>query len=102
MAEEVKVAETPAPEVKASEKTIETKSTVTETKADAKAPVEKAVTPDDKAKPATDTKAETPAEELKTLLDEAGEEKVETKEGEEKVIPAKYEFKLPEGMTLDE
>ncbi len=58
---------------------------------------------DNKTKPATDikveTKPETPAAELKTLLDEAGEE--EGNEAEVKVVPEKYDFKLPEGMTLD-
>lgn len=89
--------------------------TETETKTDSATTEATKVTPaktetvDTKTKPVTETKTETkakveetPAEELKSLLDEAGEEKTETKDGETKVIPAKYEFKLPEGMTLDE
>lgn len=103
MAEEVKSevkVETPVAEVKVETKTAEV---IPEA---AKATAEKTPVVDNKTKPVTETKtetkAETPAEELKSLLDEAGEEKVETKEGEEKVVPAKYEFKLPEGMTLDE
>jgi hypothetical protein len=67
---------------------------------------------DDKTAPVPEVKAETkaevkPAEELKSLLDEAGEEVKLDKDGkpiaaEAKVIPDKYEFKLPEGVTLDE
>lgn len=67
---------------------------------------------DDKSKPVAETKTEAkadvkPAEELKTLLDEADEEEKLDKDGnpikEEKVVvPEKYEFKLPEGVTLDE
>ncbi len=63
---------------------VEQKTTPTETKPEAKA----------------EEKVETPAEELKTLLDEAGVEKEEVKEAVS--VPEKYEFKLPEGMTLDE
>lgn len=69
-------AETKAPETKT---TVEMKETKTEVKDEGKA-----------------------AEELKSLLDEAGEE---GKEGEEKAevkSPEKYEFKLPEGMVMDE
>lgn len=68
---------------------------------------------DDKSKPAETAKPETkadvkPAEELKTLLDEASEEEVKLdKDGNpieavKSVVPEKYEFKLPEGITLDE
>lgn len=55
---------------------------------------------DDKSKPVDTKAAEKPIEESKSLLDEASEE--EKKEGEAKVVPEKYEFKLPEGITLDE
>lgn len=68
---------------------------------------------DDKSKPVTDAKTDVkegevkPADELKTLLDEAGEEEKLDKDGnpikEVKAnVPEKYEFKLPEGVTLDE
>ena len=77
----------------------------------AKAAPETARPADNKSAPAKEGKseakaAETPAEELKTLLDEANEEEVKLdKDGnpikEAKVVPEKYEFKLPEGMTLD-
>jgi hypothetical protein len=71
----------------------------------APAPVAAAPVVDNKTTPAAevkpDVKAEVkPAEELKSLLDEAGEEEV--KVAEAKVVPDKYSFKLPEGMTLDE
>jgi hypothetical protein len=68
---------------------------------------------EDQTKPAINVKPETkaevkPAEELKTLLDEAGAEEVKLdKDGkpiEEKkvVVPDTYEFKLPKGVTLDD
>lgn len=68
---------------------------------------------DDKSKPATNAKPETkadikPAEELKTLLDEAGEEEVKLDkdgkpiEAKKVVVPENYKFNLPEGVTLDE
>jgi hypothetical protein len=67
---------------------------------------------DDKTAPVPEVKAETkdvkPAEELKSLLDEADEAEVKLdKDGkpivaEAKIVPEKYEFKLPEGVTLDE
>lgn len=66
---------------------------------------------DDKSKPVAETKPVSevkPAEELKTLLDEAGEEEVKLdKDGNpikevKSVVPENYEFKLPEGVTLDE
>lgn len=100
------MAETAVEEKPAVVATPETKSPVTEAKPAAQAPGDKPVTTDDKSKPATETKTETkvetPAEELKTLLDEAGEEKPEDGKTIEKTVPEKYEFKLPEGMTLDE
>ena len=93
MPEEIKT-ETKTAEVKASEtaKVISEVTPVVETKVEVK--------PEAKVEVKVETKPETPAEELKTLLDEAGEEK--KVEGEQKVIPEKYEFKLPEGVTLDE
>ena len=69
---------------------------------------------DDKTAPVPEVKAEAkaevkPAEALKTLLDEAGEEEVKLgedgkplPEAKKVVVPEKYEFKLPEGVTLDE
>ena len=68
---------------------------------------------DDKTAPLPEVKAEVksevkPAEELKSLLDEASEEEVKLdKDGKpieevKSVVPEKYEFKLPEGVTLDE
>lgn len=79
-----------------------TASVITEV---AKATPAKADVVDNKAKPAeaakTEAKPETPAQELKTLLDEASED--EMKEGEVKSnVPEKYDFKLPEGMVLDD
>lgn len=106
MAEETKPIET-APIVE----TKETKITPAPTEATKVTPAKTDVV-DNKTKPVTETKtetkAETPAEELKTLLDEASEEEVKLdKDGkpilaEAKIVPEKYEFKLPEGMTLDE
>ena len=77
----------------------------------AKATPEQKPVVEDKSKP-VETKAEDkpvqkPAEELKTLLDEASEDEVKLGPdgkpivAEAKVIPEKYTFKLPEGMTLD-
>ena len=91
---------------------VETKTA--EVKPDAaKATTEKAPVVETKAAPVAEVKveskvAETPAAELKTLLEEASEEEVKLdKDGkpivaEGKVVPEKYDFKLPEGMTLDE
>ena len=70
--------------------------------------VETKVAPETKVEVKTETKVETPAAELKSLLDEASEKEVKLdKDGnpikeDAKVIPEKYEFKLPEGVTLDE
>lgn len=98
MAEEVKL-ETPVVETK-----VESKPADKPVESAAKATDTAKPAADDKAAPTTETKTETKAEvkpEDKTLLDEAGEEK--TEEGEQKVVvPEKYEFKLPEGVTLDE
>lgn len=91
---------------------IETKTA--EVKPDAaKATTEKTSVVENKTAPVTEKKVEgkveTPAAELKTLLDEAGTEEVKLDadgkpivEKEATVVPEKYEFKLPEGMTLDE
>ena len=79
----------------------------------AKATPEQKPVVDNKTTPVTETKTETkaeqkPAEELKSLLDEASEEEVKLdKDGKpieevKSVVPEKYEFKLPEGVTLDE
>ena len=68
---------------------------------------------DDKTAPLPEVKAEVksevkPAEELKSLLDEASEEEVKLdKDGKpieevKSVVPEKYEFKLPEGVSLEE
>lgn len=121
MAEEGKTVETPegkTTEIK-SVVTKETKTTPAPTEA-VKATPAKTDVVEDKSKPAKEAKAEskaevkvekneTPAEELKTLLDEASEEEVKLdkdgnpiKEAEAKALPEKYEFKLPEGVTLDE
>ena len=74
----------------------------------AKATPEQKPVVEDKSKPvatkAEDKPVQKPAEELKTLLDEASEEEVKLdKDGKPIVskVPEKYEFKLPEGMTLD-
>lgn len=99
MAEEAKPETPVVPEVKLETKTapvVPEAAKATPAKIEA---VEKKIPPVAEAKP--ETKAETPAEELKTLLDEASEEE-KTVEGEAKKVPEKYEFKLPEGMTLDE
>lgn len=81
----------------------------------AKAPVVAKPVVDDKSKP-VESKVEDkpieekkPSEELKTLLDEASEEEVKLdedgnpiKEAKTSQVPEKYEFKLPEGITLNE
>jgi len=98
---------------------IKTAAPVVETKVDTKtadkpvvdagkpAPIAKPAV-DDKTAPIPEVKAEVkPAQELKSLLEEASEAEVKLdKDGkpivaEAKVVPEKYEFKLPEGMTLD-
>jgi hypothetical protein len=69
----------------------------------AKPAVDDKTKPVESAKPVAEVK---PAEELKTLLDEASEEEVKLGEdgkpidAEKKIVPEKYEFKLPEGVTL--
>ena len=106
MPEEIKPA--PVPEVKVETKTAD-KPVVDAGKP---APVAKPAV-DDKTAPVPEVKAEIPvkpAEELKSLLDEAGEEEklgpdgkpLPPEEAKKVVIPDKYEFKLPEGITLDE
>ena len=100
MAEEKPVVEAPV-ETKVADKPVETV---------AKAPVETKPAAETITKPATEVKTETkaevkPSEELKSLLDEAGKEEVKLgpdgKPIVASVVPEKYEFKLPEGMTLD-
>ena len=96
MAEETKPVETKT-EIKPTEtaKVIPEKTVPVETKTETKTDVK------------TETKDETkPAAVLKTLLDEATEKELD-KDGkpivaQEKVVPEKYEFKLPEGFTMDE
>ena len=87
---------------------IDTKTVVTQVAPEAKAPVAPVTAVDDKTAPVPEVKAEVkPAAELKSLLEEASEEEVKLdKDGkpivaEAKVVPDKYDFKLPEGMTLD-
>lgn len=87
--------------------------TPVDTKAESKPadkPVESAAKATDSAKPAADDKSK-PAEDAKpeakvekpseTLLDEASEEE-KTDKDTKSAVPEKYDFKLPEGMTLDE
>ena len=101
MADEVK------PEIKPEVK-VETKVADKPVETVAKAPVENKPAAYNKIEQKTETKEEVnPAEELKTLLDEAGEVKLDKDgkpivEQEAKVIPEKYEFKLPEGVSLEE
>ena len=90
-------------------KPIETKTADKPVADAAKATPEQKPAVENKAEPVQEVKAEVkPAAELKTLLDEAGEEEVKLdKDGnpivaEKVVVPEKYEFKLPEGVTLDE
>lgn len=76
----------------------ETIKTAETTKTETKAVETK---PDVKTEVKTEAKTE-PAKELKSLLEEAGDEEIKT-EGETKVAPDKYEpFKLPEGISLNE
>lgn len=110
MGDEIKVADAPVEQKPAESKP-------------ADKPVESAGKPAEAAKPAGDDKSkpaepakpaegeQKPSEQLKTLLDEASEEEVKLgpdgkplpkEEANKVVIPEKYEFKLPEGVTLDE
>ena len=106
MAEEIK------PVVDAA-KPVDTKTAEKPVTDAAKATPEQNPVVDNKTTPVTETKIETkteqkPAEELKSLLDDASEEEVKLdKDGKpieevKSVVPEKYEFKLPEGVTLDE
>lgn len=107
MADEIKPTLTAPLDVKP----IESKTADKPVETVAKAPVETKSAVDDKSKPVietkTEVKADKPAEESKSLLDDAGEEVKLDKDGnpiEEKksVVPEKYDFKFPEGVTLDE
>ncbi len=102
MAEEIKPVEAVAPvESKPADKPVESVGKPAE-----------AIKPagDDKSKPAEAAKPAEgkPSEQLKSLLDEAGKEESKLdKDGKaieepKSKVPEKYEFKLPEGMTLDE
>ena len=104
MAEQTVVEEKPVVQV-------ESKAEVKPVADAAKATSEQKTAVDDKSKPVAESKSAAevkPAEELKTLLDEASEAEVKLdKDGkpiaaEAKVVPEKYAFKLPEGLTLDE
>lgn len=100
----------PAPVVQAP---VETKVADKPVETVAKAPVETKPAAETITKPVTEVKTETkaevkPAAELKSLLDEASEAEVKVdKDGkpivaEAKIVPEKYTFKLPEGITLDD
>jgi len=108
MPEDIKPTETKPADQKPVDAKVESKPADTKP-AEAGKPAD-AVKPagDDKTEAAKETKTEAkagdqkPAEELKTLLDEATEEEVKDGKPIESKVPEKYEFKLPEGITLDE
>lgn len=111
MADEQKTAEVKTTEVK-----VETKPADKTAESAAKATDAAKSAGDNKSTPTSEIKTETkadqkPAEELKSLLDEAGEEEVKLdkdgkpipkEEAKKVVVPDKYTFKLPEGMSIDD